>query len=164
MLAPHYSRMVLKKSKGGPVRGTLRIALQSSMESLVRETIARLRPWGVRNAALAVVDSRDRSLIALVGSADWSDASIAGEVNAWTARRSPGSTLKPFVYGLALDQGLIHEKTVLIDRPQSFGGWAPENADLCRPKMRSSSRETSRRRISSVSSTPDSTNSFKSRA
>lgn len=129
MLAPHYSRMVLKKSKGGPVRGTLRIALQSSMESLVRETIARLKPWGVRNAALAVVDSRDRSLIALVGSADWSDASIAGEVNAWTARRSPGSTLKPFVYGLALDQGLIHEKTVLIDRPQSFGGWAPENAD-----------------------------------
>ena len=129
MLAPHYSRIVLKKSKGGPVRGTLRIALQSSMESLVRETIARLRPWGVRNAALAVVDSRDRSLIALVGSADWSDASIAGEVNAWTARRSPGSTLKPFVYGLALDQGLIHEKTVLIDRPQSFGGWAPENAD-----------------------------------
>jgi len=129
MLAPHYSRMVLQKSKGGPVRGTLRIALQSSMESLVRETIARLKPWGVRNAALAVVDSRDRSLIALVGSADWSDASIAGEVNAWNAKRSPGSTLKPFVYGLALDQGLIHEKTVLIDRPQSFGGWAPENAD-----------------------------------
>lgn len=139
------------------------------MESLVRETIARLKPWGVRNAALAVVDSRDRSLIALVGSADWSDASIAGEVNAWTARRSPGSTLKPFVYGLALDQGLIHEKTVLIDRPQSFGGWAPEmqteaSADLCRPKMRSSSRETSRRLISSVSSTPGSTNSFRSLA
>ena len=45
------------------------------------------------------------------------------------AKRSPGSMLKPFTYALALDQGLIHEKTVLIDSPIAIGGWAPDNAD-----------------------------------
>ena len=135
-LAPHFTQMALSRMKrapeghaGGRVDVTLRSSLQASMEGLVRDTVARLRPWGVRNAALAVADARSRSLLALVGSADWHDDAIAGEVNAWNARRSPGSTLKPFVYGLALEQGLIHEKTVLIDRPRSFGGWAPENAD-----------------------------------
>lgn len=130
--APHYVRTALahmRRAHLTSASGTLNLALQKNLEGLVSETVARLKPWGVRNAALAVVDARSRALLALVGSADFHDASIAGEVSAWTARRSPGSTLKPFVYGLALDQGLIHEKTVLIDRPQSFGGWAPENAD-----------------------------------
>ena len=130
--APHYVRTALAHMRRAHLTtavGTLNLALQKNLEGLVAETVARLKPWGVRNAALAVVDARSRALLALVGSANFHDASIAGEVSAWTARRSPGSTLKPFVYGLALDQGLIHEKTVLIDRPQSFGGWAPENAD-----------------------------------
>ncbi|MDO5531785.1 penicillin-binding protein 1C [Sutterella sp.] len=131
LIAPHYVRMAVAAAgkDAGTLRGTLNLTLQRSMEGLVKDTVARLSPFGIRNAALAVVDSRDRSLLAIVGSADFRSDEIAGEVNAWNAKRSPGSTLKPFVYGLALDQGLIHEKTVLIDRPGSFGGWAPENAD-----------------------------------
>ena len=142
-LAPHFTAMTLtrlktlaksKDARGlaattGPIQTTLRLPLQTTLENLLHDTVNRLRVRGVRNAAIAVADARDRSLLALVGSANWYDPAIAGEVNAWNALRSPGSTLKPFVYGLAVDQGLIHGKTILIDRPQSFGGWAPENAD-----------------------------------
>lgn len=128
-LAPHYTRLVEHRHPGEASRGTLSLAVQRRLEALVSETIARLRPWGVRNAALAVVDSRTNALIAHVGSADFFSDAIAGEVDGFLAKRSPGSLLKTFIYGLALDQGLIHSKTVLIDSPKSFAGYAPENAD-----------------------------------
>ncbi|MFI5343003.1 MAG: penicillin-binding transpeptidase domain-containing protein [Chlamydiales bacterium] len=57
------------------------------------------------------------------------DASINGQVNGARSKRSPGSTLKPFIYGLALDQGIIHPYTVLKDAPCSFGEYNPENFD-----------------------------------
>ncbi len=62
-------------------------------------------------------------------SADFFDAGIDGQVNGATAPRSPGSTLKPFIYALALDQGLIHPATILRDAPTSFGPFTPENFD-----------------------------------
>ncbi|WP_370790690.1 penicillin-binding transpeptidase domain-containing protein [Bilophila wadsworthia] len=64
-----------------------------------------------------------------MGSAGFSDAAISGQVDGTRARRSPGSTLKPFIYGMALDQGLIHPQTLLPDSPRSFGGYDPENFD-----------------------------------
>ncbi len=66
---------------------------------------------------------------AVVGSADFFNNSISGQVNGTTAKRSPGSTLKPFIYALAMDQGLIHPMTVLKDAPVSFGPFSPENFD-----------------------------------
>ncbi len=132
--APHFVRLLETLGAGGKapdgiVRSTLRLGLQHRLEGVVRRAIARLRPWGIRNAALAVVDVRDKSLLALIGSADFFDDEISGEVSAYRAPRSPGSTLKPFVYGLALDQGLIHAKSILADSPANFAGYAPENAD-----------------------------------
>ena len=66
---------------------------------------------------------------ASVGSADFHDASIAGQVDGTRARRSPGSTLKPFIYALALDAGLIQPQTLLDDAPRRFAGYNPENSD-----------------------------------
>ena len=66
---------------------------------------------------------------ALAGSADFFKDAISGQVDGTRARRSPGSTLKPFIYGMALDQGLIHPRTLLEDSPRSFGGYDPENFD-----------------------------------
>jgi penicillin-binding protein 1C len=66
---------------------------------------------------------------AWAGSADYWDQSIEGEVNGVLAKRSPGSTLKPFVYALALDQGVLHPQTVLRDAPTAFGPFTPENFD-----------------------------------
>ena len=64
-----------------------------------------------------------------MGSADYFSDAIEGQVNGLVAPRSPGSTLKPFVYGLALDQGLIHSETILFDTPRRFAAYEPENAD-----------------------------------
>ena len=69
------------------------------------------------------------SVQAWVGSADYWNEEIDGQVNGVMAKRSPGSTLKPFVYALALDQGLLHPQTMLRDLPTSFGPFAPENFD-----------------------------------
>ena len=69
------------------------------------------------------------SIEAMVGSADFFNKSLHGQVNAATAKRSPGSTLKPFVYALAMDEGLIHPRSLLKDSPRRFGGFTPENYD-----------------------------------
>ena len=69
------------------------------------------------------------SVRAVVVSANFFDEAIDGQVNGTLARRSPGSTLKPFIYGLALDQGLLHPMTMLKDAPTAFGPFTPENFD-----------------------------------
>ncbi len=81
-----------------------------------------------RNAAAMVVDTRDMAVKAWVGSADYWNASD-GQVNGVLARRSPGSALKPFIYALALDQGVLHPHTMLRDAPSAFGPFTPENFD-----------------------------------
>ena len=87
------------------------------------------RRIGIRNAAALLVDRRDLGVRAVVGSARFFDDSIQGQVNGTLAKRSPGSALKPFIYALAIDQGLIHPLTVLKDAPVSFGPFSPENFD-----------------------------------
>src|SRR5207249_1599221 len=84
---------------------------------------------GVHNAAAMLVDSRTMAVQALVGSANFFNKDIAGQVNGTAAKRSPGSTLKPFIYALALDQGVLHPMTVLKDAPSAFGAYSPENFD-----------------------------------
>jgi penicillin-binding protein 1C len=76
-----------------------------------------------------VLDSRDLGVRALLGSADYFNRAAHGQVNGARARRSPGSTLKPFIYGLALDQGVLHPQSILRDVPTSFGPFSPENFD-----------------------------------
>ncbi|MDO8787919.1 MAG: penicillin-binding protein 1C [Sulfuritalea sp.] len=129
-LAPHFVDGVLaRRSPGAELRTTLDLGLQRLLERHLRAYVERNRRLGVRNAAALLVDSRDMGIKAAVGSADFFDADISGQVSALSARRSPGSTLKPFIYALALDQGLIHPLTVLKDSRQSFGGYTPENFD-----------------------------------
>lgn len=127
-LAPHYTRLVESRFPGARI-GTLRLSIQKSMEKLAADAVKRLSPWGIKNAAIAVVDVRTMGLLSLVGSADFFNDQIEGEVSAYTSLRSPGSLLKPFIYALALDQGLIHSRSILLDSPKPFGGYAPENAD-----------------------------------
>ena len=76
-----------------------------------------------------LVDSRDMTVKAVVGSADFFDAKIEGQVNGTQAKRSPGSTLKPFIYALGIDQGVLHPLTMVKDAQLAFGAYSPENFD-----------------------------------
>ena len=128
--APHFVMGTLATHPTEPeLVTTLDLRLQRLMERHVRAYVERQKRVGVTNAAAMLVDTRDMGVKDAVGSADFFDDTIAGQVNALTAKRSPGSTLKPFIYALAIDQGMIHPLTVLKDGAQSFGSFTPENFD-----------------------------------
>jgi len=129
--APHLvDAMVANRvARGGRLDTTIDAGLQRIVETQIARHLTRAGERGIRNAAALLVDTRDMSVKAWVSSADyWNDA-IDGQVNGVTAKRSPGSALKPFVYALALDQGVLHPQTVLRDAPTSFGPFTPENFD-----------------------------------
>ncbi|MGL4667777.1 MAG: transglycosylase domain-containing protein, partial [Saezia sp.] len=114
-IAPHYTDYLLANSTAPHIQGTLNSTLQKELELLVHQYIQIHRSKGVENAAVLLVDTRDLSVKSMIGSADYSSVEIHGQVNGTMARRSPGSTLKPFLYALAIDQGIIHPMTMLKD-------------------------------------------------
>lgn len=130
-LAPHFVNTVLRNSTSDQyeITTTLDIHLQKILEHVAHQYLERKKNIGVYNAAILLVDTRTMGVKALVGSADFFNSFIHGQINGAEIKRSPGSTLKPFIYGLALDQGLIHPNTVLKDVPHSFGSYNPENFD-----------------------------------
>ena len=99
------------------------------LERRVTDYIAQNRQRGIENAAALLIDFKSMEVLAHVGSANFSNKEIQGQVDGTRRPRSPGSTLKPFVYALALDQGRIHPLTLLKDAPRSFGDYNPENFD-----------------------------------
>src|SRR5207249_10824396 len=108
---------------------TLDLEKQQAIERRVTDNAANNRKRGIENAAVFLVDARTMELLAQVGSADFDKIDINGQVDGTRSPRSPGSTLKPFVYALALEQGLIHPLSILADAPRSFGEYNPENFD-----------------------------------
>src|SRR6202035_5105324 len=82
------------------------------------------------SVGIIVVDNESGDVLARVGSADYFDESRAGQVDMTRAIRSPGSTLKPFIYGLAFEDGFVHPDSLIDDRPVRFGSYAPENFDM----------------------------------
>ncbi|HTW34692.1 MAG TPA: penicillin-binding protein 1C [Rhizomicrobium sp.] len=133
--APHAVEQVLEAARvrGGTsdarVTTTLDLDLQHNLERQINRYVARNGASGIRNASAILVDTRDMGVKALVGSANFFDTALQGQVNGTLARRSPGSTLKPFIYALGFDQGVLHPATVLRDVPTAFGPYAPENFD-----------------------------------
>lgn len=119
----------LPATKRGRIETSIDDDLQSLAKKRLADYVARHKELGIRNGAVAILDYRTMELAALVGSSDFWSPSIEGQVNGCSAPRSPGSTLKPFVYALAMDQGLIHPMTMLKDAPRRYGGFAPENYD-----------------------------------
>ena len=133
--APHFVEEVLAerrlqgRTSQAALRSTLNLDLQRLLERQVAAHVQHAADRGVRNAVALLVDTRDLGVKALVGSADYFNAAIAGQVNGAVAKRSPGSALKPFIYALGFDQGVLHPQTVLRDVPTAFGPFTPENFD-----------------------------------
>ncbi len=130
-LAPHLTDMLLAQTASGvtEVHTTVDLRMQRTVERVIKAYIRSHEDIGIRNASAMLVDAQTMEVRAMVGSADYRDAAIEGQVNGTLAKRSPGSTLKPFIYALALDQGLLHPRTMLKDAPTSFGPFTPENFD-----------------------------------
>ncbi|MBF9143589.1 penicillin-binding protein 1C [Hymenobacter sp. BT439] len=129
-LAPHLARRLVTQYPGQPIiRSTLRRSPQAKAEDLTRNYVRRLRELGISQAAVLVLNNRTRAVEAYVGSADFGDAASAGQVDGVRAVRSPGSTLKPFLYALAVDKGIVTPKLKLPDVPTNFSGFRPENFD-----------------------------------
>lgn len=127
--APHFVRDRVPRDSRPAIRTTLDLDLQDLVERRIREHVDQRRRDGIENAAVVLLDHRRMEVLAFAGSADFGDGAIAGQVNGVLARRSPGSTLKPLLYGLALDEGLIHPMTLLEDAPRRYAAYAPENFD-----------------------------------
>ncbi len=115
-----------------PGRRILKFALdgrlQASLETLARESAERMGPK--ISAAILAIDNASGEIRAQVGSADYFSTERAGSIDMTQALRSPGSSLKPFIYALAFENGVAHPETILDDRPARYGIYAPENFDM----------------------------------
>ena len=130
LTAPHFVQRVLEsKTNGSELLTTLDLSLQQMLEKRIADYVAQNRQRGIENAAALLIDFKTMEVLAQVGSSDFLKPEIQGQVDGTRRPRSPGSTLKPFVYALALDQGRIHPLTLLKDAPHSFGDYNPENFD-----------------------------------
>jgi len=129
VLAAHASEEALRRAPEQRVhRLTLDAKLQASLETLAREAAVAIGPK--LSCAILVIDNASGEIRAHVGAADYFSQERAGSIDMTRAIRSPGSTLKPFIYALAFENGIAHPETILDDKPRHYGSYAPENFDL----------------------------------
>ena len=129
ILAPHSADQAIATVKDADVIAlTLDSGLQKVLEALARDRAIALGPN--ISVAIIAVDNESGDVLARIGSPDYFDERRAGQVDMTRAVRSPGSTLKPFIYGLAFEDGFVHPESLIDDRPIRFGSYAPENFDM----------------------------------
>jgi penicillin-binding protein 1C len=112
------------------IRSSADAALQYKTEELARNYSHALKLHNIHNASVIVVDNKTRAVISYVGSPDFFDKEHHGQVDGVQALRSPGSALKPLLYGLSFDKGLATPKSRINDIPIDIKGYTPENYDL----------------------------------
>ncbi|MDX9861207.1 MAG: penicillin-binding protein 1C [Rhodospirillales bacterium] len=126
--APHLAERLAAVDPGAEIRRSfIDGGLQASLEDLARRAAHVLEPGA--NLAIMVVETAGRRVVGHIGSADFFDADRRGQVDMTRAVRSPGSTLKPFVYAAAFEVLGLHPETIVADRPMRFGDYAPINFD-----------------------------------
>ncbi|RVT81452.1 penicillin-binding protein 1C [Agrobacterium sp. CNPSo 2736] len=127
--APHMAVAArMKFPNTAEVRSTLKLPIQRELEGVARHAAEKL---GDRvSVAIVMADAQSGDILAEVGSADYLDTARRGFVEMSRAVRSPGSTLKPFIYGLAFEDGLVGQETIIEDRPADFSGYRPRNFDM----------------------------------
>ncbi|HYC41137.1 MAG TPA: penicillin-binding protein 1C [Chitinophagaceae bacterium] len=127
--APHLARKLKQENPSLLISSHIDLNTQMKTEKIIADYVRLLALRNIRNAAAVVIDNRTRRVIAYVGSANFRDTLDGGQVNGAAAVRQPGSTLKPLLYAVCFDEGLLTPKTVLTDAAVSYEGYAPENYD-----------------------------------
>lgn len=129
-LAPHLALRLRNQMISEPtVRSTINFSTQQKIQTLSYNYVQRWKLWDINNCAIIVVENSTRKVIGYIGNPDFSDYAHHGQVDGVKSVRSPGSTLKPLVYALAFDAGLLTPKTMIADVPTNFEGYVPENFD-----------------------------------
>jgi len=119
------NRLAQAHAEQALIQSTVNVHLQQGLEDLTRAYIQRLPER--TSAAVLVVDNRTQAVKAYLGSADFFANSRFGQLDMVQAIRSPGSTLKPFLYAMAIDAGLVHSESLLTDAPTAFADYRPQN-------------------------------------
>ena len=129
--APHFTNYLQAQNPfaSGLIKTTLDMRKQKILEMQIKDWINKRRSLGIKNAAAILLDKESMEVKAWVGSENFYNAEILGQVDGVLAKRSPGSTLKPFAYALAMDQGIIHPNSLLKDTPYRLQAYTPENYD-----------------------------------
>src|SRR5215203_791715 len=129
---PHFAKHLSNKlyNKGDYYYKThLDLNTQLKAEKIVEDYIRAQRLRSINNGSVVIIDNKTHQVIAYVGSADFNDTTDAGQVNGAAAIRQPGSTLKPLLYAMCMDEGLLTPKMVMNDVAVNYNGYAPENYD-----------------------------------
>jgi penicillin-binding protein 1C len=126
-----HAAISLRKHHPGErqIRSTLDAGVQALAEREVVLRRGELYRKGIYSGAIVVVDHRSREVVALVGNLDFLDATHGGQIAMFERPRSPGSTLKPFVYAIAIDRGLALPGYLVPDVPSQYGTYRPRNFD-----------------------------------
>lgn len=125
---PHLS-YALKRKGDHTIKTNINLNTQLKTEKIVEDYIRTQRLRNIKNAAVVIIDNRTHKVITYVGSSNFTDTTDGGQVNGASAIRQPGSTLKPLLYAMCFDEGLLTPKTVITDVPVNYQGYAPENYD-----------------------------------
>ncbi|MCV9967197.1 penicillin-binding protein 1C [Pararhizobium sp. BT-229] len=127
--AAHVAEAALRRQpKAVQHQTTLRRSIQKGLETVAKDAAAKLGPKV--SIAMVMADAHTGEIVGELGSADYFDASRSGWIDMTRVSRSPGSTLKPFIYGLAFEEGLVSQETIIEDRPADFFGYRPRNFDM----------------------------------
>jgi penicillin-binding protein 1C len=128
--APHLSQMLAQRyPERSELNSTIDYKLQVVCEQLASNFQRSLADKGINNLSVVVLDTKTSELVAMVGSADFGDIAHQGQVNGAIAPRSPGSALKPFVYGLGFEKGLVAPQMRVEDLAVNYAGYIPVNYD-----------------------------------
>jgi penicillin-binding protein 1C len=126
---PHLSYKLKLQSHENTLRTNIVLNTQLKLEKLTEDYVRSLKFKNIHNAAVVVIDNRSHKIISYVGSAGFADTTDGGQVNGAAAIRQPGSTLKPLLYGLCIDEGLLTPKNIINDVSINYSGYTPENYD-----------------------------------
>ncbi|WP_421091118.1 penicillin-binding protein 1C [Pseudochrobactrum sp. MP213Fo] len=128
-LAAHVSEAALRKDPAANLHQvTLKRSVQQALETVAQDSATRLGPK--ISVAMVMADAVSGEIIGEVGSSNYFDSSRSGWIDMTNVQRSPGSALKPFIFGLAFEDGLVMQETIIEDRPTNFSGYRPRNFDM----------------------------------
>lgn len=128
-VAPHLSRRLYNSVNSKIIKTTIDFNLQKKMQDIVKSYVNLTNSEGIANASMLIVENKTRNVKAYIGSQEFMDMENAGQVDGIIAKRSPGLKLKPFLYALLIDDGLIAPESLVQDVPMFFANFNPQNAN-----------------------------------